>query len=265
MIKKLMIGLPLLLIFVAPSFVRAEECVKPKDCYSQECAGLPSYPTFQFEACLTSCNATYWDRVNAYDTCVANQQTQQNMQQAQDQQPAQNFDYSEPAIIANPSQTPDSLKDEVYTVKDLKTGTYVKSKKGQRLTIPVPEGSIVLDESSIVQKIKDGWKVVSGKTKFVYDLLKKSSAQGYAKVTSMTAVCSVRGTTFLMDVDKKNKSKTTIRVLEGVVDVTDNRKKNKVEVKAGTQTVVIKGKKPSNPTTFDPGSLDPWHVNNPNE
>ncbi|MEK6822839.1 MAG: hypothetical protein AABY13_03340, partial [Nanoarchaeota archaeon] len=52
--------------------LRQRQCVFPqwREC-RQECAGLPSYPTYEFEDCLTECdNRNVQDRQD-YDDCVA--------------------------------------------------------------------------------------------------------------------------------------------------------------------------------------------------
>lgn len=55
----------------ASSSSSAEQCIFPfyPDCRG-ECSGLPSYPTYEFEACLTRCDQNYQAAVEEYNRCL---------------------------------------------------------------------------------------------------------------------------------------------------------------------------------------------------
>lgn len=67
-------------LLMTPFYVhaQAQTCVEPPlpNCRTT-CAGLPSYPTFQFESCLTSCDNNYSTADAAYQTCLDQQYQQQ--------------------------------------------------------------------------------------------------------------------------------------------------------------------------------------------
>lgn len=262
--KNKSILLPLAILFFAMALpsARAEECVAPDPSCSQ-CSGLPSGyvgdgnpNNYQYETCLSTCENDNILLKIRYDNCVLRQQqAPTNIQGSQIQSPTTD-PTSDNSIQEKTNST--GLQDEVRTVADLKVGAYVKSAAGKRVTVSVPEGKIVLDENSTIQKLKDGWKLVKGKIKLT---IKKLESQRFKVKTTWGAV-SVRGTQFLMEV--KN-GKTIVHVLEGVVDVTDKQGKNKVEVKTGFQTSVKPRKKPTTPQPFDFGSLEKWYADNPNE
>ncbi len=73
-LRKLFIGLVHITfaIFVAaamPGGAPAATCAPPAHNCTQQCAGLPSYPTYQYESCLTSCNENYNRLFAEYEQC----------------------------------------------------------------------------------------------------------------------------------------------------------------------------------------------------
>ncbi len=77
-------------LLVMAQVARAETCVAPAyktdyDCRTKDCAGLPSYPTYQFEACLTKCDNDISTQNAAYDACLERQRQAQQEQQQQEE------------------------------------------------------------------------------------------------------------------------------------------------------------------------------------
>jgi len=77
-------------LLVMAQVVYAETCVAPPyktdyDCRTKDCAGLPSYPTYQFEACLTNCDNNISTQNAAYDACLERQRQAQQQQQQQEE------------------------------------------------------------------------------------------------------------------------------------------------------------------------------------
>jgi hypothetical protein len=253
-----------ILVFAMALPLAKAECVAPPDPSCSQCSGLPSGyvgdgnpNNFKYETCLDTCQNDNILLQIRYENCVFREQQQAstNTQGSQAQPPITN---SKPSNSTQDNPNPNGLQDEVHTVADLKVGAYVKSSVGKRVTVVVPEGKIILDENSSIQKLKDGWKLTKGKIKLA---IKKLESQHFKVKTTWGAI-SVRGTQFLVEIKG---GKTIVRVLEGVVDVTDKQGKNKVEVKTGFQTSVKARKKPTTPQPFDLGSLEKWYEGNPNE
>lgn len=82
------LGLVLAVIFGAGQIAKAEQCVEPAypDCRNVNCKGLPSYPTFQFEACLTKCANDFGVLQNEFYACQDRQWQAQQAAQLRQQQ-----------------------------------------------------------------------------------------------------------------------------------------------------------------------------------
>lgn len=88
-------------------------CVYPNypDCRNVECKGLPSYPTFEFEACLTNCDNNYNALLTAYYACL----------DAEQQQPPEP---SEPVVTDNSVVVP-PIEDECKGIQSSITSRFV--------------------------------------------------------------------------------------------------------------------------------------------
>ncbi|MFA5948468.1 MAG: FecR family protein [Candidatus Gracilibacteria bacterium] len=227
------------------------------DCSS--CNGLPSYPTFQYENCLTSCQNNFYQQQVNYNDCEdqayqeqQNQQSQQaveeedqdqsnyNQQQTDEQKLLDQKKKSDDAAAAKKLKDAKSKKSTIIEITlkfgtDVKYGDTIKTSATEKKTIALEDGStILLYPNSTFTLTEPGiYDTAKGIIDFV---VKKLSGNNRFKVRSQTAAVAVRGTKFT--VNTVNKSKTEVKVTEGVVSVSTLKGMKSVDVKAGYQVTV---------------------------
>jgi len=140
----------------------------------------------------------------------------------------------------------------------------IKTSANSRVELDMPDGSVIrINENSVfnVKEIKtpenDGedrmsFTLWAGK---IWGSFKKIfSDRQERNIDSPSAVVAIRGTTIEMEVDMQ--LKTTVRVIEGKVGVTSKDAEGEVIVSTNQETIVEKGKAPTNPENFTPGGGD---------
>jgi ferric-dicitrate binding protein FerR (iron transport regulator) len=125
----------------------------------------------------------------------------------------------------------------------------VTTRKGERTTISLDSrGSrVTLEPNSTFVFVKpDDYQILKGTCSFFFKKLAQRANTPY-RVRSGTATVTVRGTEFLTSVTK---TKTVIQVLDGLVNVSNMKGTQSVDVSAGYQTTVTKTKlQPPKPFT----------------
>ena len=125
---------------------------------------------------------------------------------------------------------------------------------------------VQLDKNSEYMFVKQGkdlsiYKLRTGRIRQIVTQVKLMPARGKilmmrrTTVRTPNAAVAVRGTSFQLEVEKKN---TTVTVLDGEVELSPNRGKKKVKVKKGeTATIDAKGKI-TGPEPFEAKSVKKW-------
>lgn len=224
-------------LIIPPEMLCTQPLQIPCDVNCSSSAGTAGYAS-----CNTTCENDNALRVRMYQDCLAGQ--------GQQQQPT-------PPQPTPPEPTPpvDVQKENgeiiIYS-SDIKNGETITAGKNEKKRIIFSNGAetVLAPGASITIKDVTWLDVLKGKLMFM--LKHPLDAQGLRfKVTSRTAVASVRGTKFLLSANKTN---TIIQVTEGLLDVSDLKGKKTVEVAAGYQTTVGK-KGPSKPVKFKQKNL----------
>jgi len=143
-------------------------------------------------------------------------------------------------------------------------GDRIKTTANSRVEIDMPDGSVIkINENSVfnVKEIKTPENDGEDKMSFtlwagkIWGSFKKIfSDRQERNIDSPSAVVAIRGTTIEMEVDMQ--LKTTVRVIEGKVGVTSKDADGEVIVTTNQETTIEKGKAPTNPENFVPGSGD---------
>ncbi len=139
-------------------------------------------------------------------------------------------------------------------------GDRIKTALNSRVELDLPDGSILkINENSTfdITELKDPETDNEDKMSFTLwagkfwgSFKKIFTGKQERTVESPSAVVAIRGTTIEMEVDLKQK--TIVRVLEGTVTVKSKDTEGEITVTSNQETIIEKGKSPTNPTTFTP-------------
>ncbi len=144
-----------------------------------------------------------------------------------------------------------SLNDRVYE------GDRIKTALNSRVELEMPDESIIRVDQNSIFDVKDiKTEEESGEDNFSFSLwagniwakfTKAVSGRKSRSIESPSAVVAVRGTTFEVNVDQE--LTTRVAVEEGEVLVTSKDTQGEVIVRSNQQTIVRRGKSPTDPTT----------------
>lgn len=193
------------------------------------------------------------------------QRRQAELQEQQRQAEAEQQKQATPQAPPTPELTPapttalkpkDEIKITTMYYSEIKNGDTVTAGPHERVIIYFSSGQrIELDENSSFQK----WD--EREVKSFFGRLYISIRRPFS-VSTRYASTGVRGTKFSIDAQDKE---TTVRVIEGVVAVSDLKKKKTVNVKAGYE-VVASGATVGKPTPVDSSILNAaWYDTIPPE
>ena len=139
-------------------------------------------------------------------------------------------------------------------------GDRIKTAPNSRVELSMPDGSIIKINENAVFDVKELKTPESdGEDKMSFTLWAGKLWGSFKKIfsdrqertiESPSAVVAIRGTTIEMNVDIQQK--TTVRVIEGSVEVKSKDTEDKVVVTSNQETTVEKGKAPTNPESFVP-------------
>ncbi len=140
-------------------------------------------------------------------------------------------------------------------------GDRIKTSANARVELDMPDGTVLKINENTVFDIKEiKTPEDDGEDKMSFTLWAGKLWGGFKKIfsdrqertiESPSAVVAIRGTTIEMEVDMQQK--TTVRVIEGRVGVTSKDTEGEVIVSTNQETIVEKGKAPTNPENFTPG------------
>lgn len=140
-----------------------------------------------------------------------------------------------------------------YRGLPLNSGAYVRTGSNSRAQIQYADGSIMRLGSRSIARIRYvGSKTVTVSRGRAYFKVKKQRSR--MKVRTRTAVATVLGTEFVVEV-KDDATKLT--TLEGNVGVSDVEGGRMIELGAGMTTEVPEGKQPGTPQSAGQGDLNP--------
>ena len=144
----------------------------------------------------------------------------------------------------------------------VRQGDRLRTALNARIELEMPDGSVVkINENSVfdVKELKTQEEDKEDKMSFTLwagnlwaSFKKVISGRQSREIETPSAVVAIRGTTIEMDV--ANDATTTVRVVEGKVSVKSRDTGGEVIVQSNQQTVVQKGKKPTPPKPFVPGT-----------
>lgn len=153
-------------------------------------------------------------------------------------------------------------------------GDRIKTSANSRVELDMPDGSVLkINENSVFDVKELKTPESDGEDKMSFTLWAGKLWAGFKKIfsdrqertiESPSAVVAIRGTTFEMEVDIQQK--TTIRVIEGKVGVTSKDAEGEIIVSSNQETIVEKGKSPTDPENLVPGANDesedfPFRIN----
>jgi hypothetical protein len=146
------------------------------------------------------------------------------------------------------------LKNNLYE------GDRIKTAANSRVELNIPDGSVLKINENTVFDIKElKTPEFDGEDKMSFTLWSGKLWAGFKKIfsdrqerviKSPSAVVAIRGTTIEMEVDIRQK--TTVRVIEGSVSVKSKDIEGEVIITSNQETIVEKGKAPTNPEYFKP-------------
>jgi len=144
--------------------------------------------------------------------------------------------------------------------EEVKEGDKIKTALNARAEIRMPDGSdIKINENTTfeVKELKtpetdkaDKMSFTLWAGKFWGSFKKIITGRQERTIDSPSAVVAIRGTTIEMEVDLQQS--TTVRVLEGEVSVRSKDVDGEVTVSSNQQTIIEKGKAPSDPNQYNP-------------
>ena len=144
----------------------------------------------------------------------------------------------------------------------VRQGDRLRTALNARIELEMPDGSVVkINENSVfdVKELKTQEEDKEDKMSFTLwagnlwaSFKKVISGRQSREIETPSAVVAIRGTTIEMDV--ANDATTTVRVVEGKVSVKSRDTGGEVIVQSNQQTIVQKGKKPTPPKPFAPGT-----------
>lgn len=145
---------------------------------------------------------------------------------------------------------------------DVKAGDTITVEGKSKAVVFLPDGGKVdLKEGAKLKfHSNDEIEMISGVFKFLIKHLRGGEIKKF-RTGDMVAV--LRGTEFL--VEARDNGSTTVKVIDGTVEVSDTQGKGTVQVAAGQETKTVKGGLPAKPKVFDPKNLDNWWEGLPNE
>lgn len=139
---------------------------------------------------------------------------------------------------------------EAELYQGITTGERVKVDRESETEILFDNGNAVLLMKGEIGIKDDGVKILDGEAAF--EIVKGN----FFEVDSPVSIIGVRGTEFIV---KHKKGKTVVAVLKGKVELKNPEfKKEKIILKKGKQSIVIKGFKPAKPTGIDKKFLKKW-------
>lgn len=218
----------------------AQQCqLNYRSCFP-ECSHLPSYPTYEKEACLTQCNNENNERQQQYNMCLEQQQAEEQPveepQQQPEEQPAEEPQQQLEEQPVEEPQQPRELEESTTGIKiykagvDIKQGDTVTTGNNELAEIHFSDGSIAQlgENSNFTYESESDIKLTLGK---IYLSIKQAlSGERRFRVRTTFATTAVRGTKFNMETDN---TATVVQVTEGIVEVSDPSTNSTVEVNAG--------------------------------
>jgi len=192
-----------------------------------------------------ACHVQFSTSHNQYLQCTWKQRDEEAAEQQRQAQLKQQTDLEKSSTpkqtTTNTSNTstpkPEIVIKTLVVGEDIKEGDTVTTGKNERTIIVFPDGSKIQinGDSSFSFTNKNEGKTLKGKIYLFFEKLVKGKTY---TVTTPNSTCSIRGTKFSVET-KKNK--TIVNVTEGVVAVSDTKKKKTVNVKAGYK-ISVNGK-----------------------
>jgi hypothetical protein len=265
-------GLPVvaLVLFALSSFIATPAthavCYSPPEQCDQGCVQY-KVNMEAYNLCVNDCNTTYttqadWDAYNKckQDESASTQQHNVNCEGAltpsqEDYCDAQKAQSEQPAPTPKPTLGKPTSK-ILYAGKDFKYGDTVTAGDNEVKTVVFEDGSkIMLNKGTSFTYINNN--EVSAGLSGQFDFFIQKIKLRQFKLRTPTAVTSVRGTNFLADTDSDGA--TTIKMLDGTVDVSDPDGKKTVQVKTGYQLTVDKSGTIGTPKKLALTTGDKWY------
>lgn len=264
--KNKIIGLAIgviIMIFGTASVAAASSCSYTWTDCTARCGSLPSYPTFEKEACLTTCTDEDQQNLENYNACLDQEASVVDEpavdEPAVDEPAVDEPVVNEPAVDEPVVAEKGLIENIVGTVKITRTNKRVVTAK-DGFTLSEGESIETGDNSQVTITLKDGSQIqLRSNSKFNYlgeDSISKNFelSFGWIKasfekillkrftIRTPTAVLSIRGTELMLTYDEDTQI-TELNLIDGDVEFTPTSTNKTSEYSAGdTVTIDENGK-----------------------